>query len=106
MRIRFQSDGGVGYFPGLNEPVIVDTAHLPTEEAAGLESLVGAADFFVRPDAVGVPAPGAADLRRYTITIEDGGRSRTVEATDPIEDPALQALIDSLRGAGKAVRDH
>jgi len=106
LRIRFQSDGGVGYFPGLDGPVIVDTAHLPPEEGARLERLVGAADFFSRPGAADVPAPGAADLRRYTIAIEDGGRSRTVEATDPVEDAALRALIDALREAGKAARDH
>ena len=107
MRIRFQSDGGVGYFPGLDGPVIVDTAHLPPEEGARLERLVGAADFFSRPEAADVPAPGAADLRHYTITVEDGsGRSRTLEAMDPVEDPALHALIDALREAGKAARNH
>ena len=106
MRIRFQSDGGVGYFPGLDGPVIVDTAHLPPEEGARLERLVGAADFFSRPEAADVPAPGAADLRRSTIAIEDSGRSRTLEVIDPVEDSALHALIDALREAGKAARNH
>ena len=106
MRIRFQSDGGVGYFPGLDQPLVVDTARLEPEAGARLEGLVGAADFFSRPEAAGVPAPGAADLRRYTLAIEDGGRSRTVEVTDPVEDAALRALIDALREAGKAARDH
>jgi len=104
MRIRFQTDGGLGHFPGLNEPVSIDTAELPPEEAAHIEGLVGGADFFGRPEAAGVPAPGAADLRRYTITVDASGRSRTLELTDPVEDTALNALIDSLRGAGKAGR--
>jgi hypothetical protein len=107
LRIRFQSDGGFGHFPGLNEPVTIDTAQLPREEAARIEGLVGGADFFGRPEAAGVPAPGAADLRRYTITVDDDtGRTRSLELTDPVEDPALHALIDSLRGAGTAGRSH
>lgn len=106
MRIRFQSDGGLGYFPGLNEPVMIDTTRLAPEEAARIEGLVGGADFFGRPEAAGVPAPGAADLRRYTITVDDdSGRSRTLELTDPVEDTSLHALIDSLQRAGKAGRD-
>ena len=106
MRIRFQSDGGLGHFPGLNEPVSIDTARLPGEEAARIEGLVGAADFFARPETARVPAPGAADMRVYTITVDDDkGRSRTLEVTDPVEDAALDALIGSLRGAGVAGRD-
>ena len=107
MRIRFQSDGGFGHFPGLSEPVSIDTARLSPDEAARIEGLVGGADFFARPEAAGAPAQGAADLRRYTITVDDDtGRSRTLQVTDPVEDAALNALIDSLRGAGKAGRDH
>ena len=70
--------------------------------AARVEGLVVGADFFSRPEAAGAATPGAADLRRYTITVEDNGRSRTLELTDPVDDPALNALIDSLRGAGRA----
>lgn len=107
MRIRFQSDGGFGYFPGLDEPVIIDTADLPAEETARFESLIGAADFFGRPGKVGSPSPGAADLRHHTISVDDDhGRSHTVEVTEPVADAATQALIDALRGAGKSARDH
>jgi hypothetical protein len=108
LRIRLQSDGGFGFFPGLNEPVIVDTADLPPGRAAGLERLVAAADFFGRPEQAGAPAPGpgAADQRHYTITVEDDdGRSRTVEMTEPVEDAALMALIDSVRGAARSGGD-
>lgn len=109
MRIRLQSEGGFGYFPGLNQPVLVDTADLSPDEAAGLERLVGASDFFSRPERVvpsPAPGPGAADQRRYSITVEDdGGRSHTVEVTEPVEDVALMALIDSLRAAGRSAGD-
>ena len=107
MRIRFQSDGGLGYFPGLNEPVTVDTADLEPEEAARLEDLIGAANFFARQETVDSSAPGAADLRHYTITAaDDHGRSHTVEVTDPVADPALRALIDALRTADTSAREH
>lgn len=108
MRIRLQSDGGFGYFPGLNEPVVVDTADLSPGEAAGLERLLDAADFFGRPEEVAAPppGPGAADQRHYTITVEDDdGRSRTVALTEPVEDSALMALIDSVRDAARSGGD-
>ena len=57
MRIRIQSDGGVGYFPGLAEPVSIDTARLSADERARLESMVGAAGFFGLSQRVGSPAP-------------------------------------------------
>jgi hypothetical protein len=107
LRIRFQSDGGFGYFPGLDEPVIIDTADLPPEEAARFEGLIGAADFFGRPETIGSPSPGAADVRHHTISVDDDhGRSHTVEVTEPVADAAIQALVDALRGAGKSARDH
>ena len=99
MRIEFQSDGGVGYFPGLDQPVTVDTDELPQAEAARFDTLVTAARFFERPPVVGAPAPGAADMRRYTIAIENGaGRAHRIEVSEPVEDASLQALIDALRG--------
>jgi hypothetical protein len=98
-----ESEGGFGYFPGLAEPVVVDTARLAPDEAASLVDLVGAADFFGKPHQMGAPAPGAADQRHYTLTVEDDdGRSHTVERTEPVEDAALMALIDRLRGLGRA----
>ena len=97
MRIHFQSDGGIAYFPGLNKPIDVDTASLPPQSAAELERLVGAARFFTQPARVGVANPGAADYRTYTISVEDSGRSHTIQVIEPIQDPSLQALIDRLR---------
>ena len=105
MRIRIQSDGGVGYFPGLAEPMIVDTARLPADEGNRLESLVGASGFFARPSAVGSHARAGADMRHTSITVEDGGRSHTVDVFEPVDDPALLALINALREAGAAARD-
>jgi hypothetical protein len=96
VRIRFESEGGFGYFPGLQRPVELDTEQLPAEEAAKLEQLVQAAGLLGRPDEAGEPQPGAADHRTYTVTVEHGARSRTIRLTDPIQHPPLQALVDYL----------
>jgi hypothetical protein len=48
MRIRFKTEGGFAYFPGLSKPVTIDTDELPAEEAKELERLIEAADFLTR----------------------------------------------------------
>jgi hypothetical protein len=95
--INFESGGGFAHFPGLSRPVRVDTAELAPEEAARLKGLVERARFFEQPAEVGAPSPGAADLRSYTITVEDGRRTHTVRTSDALTDPALRDLIDHLR---------
>ena len=97
MRAELQTDGGIAYFPGLNKPVVVDSSDLPQEQAAQFEQLIDSAHFFDLPAASRSLPKGAADMRRYTITVEDGRRRRTVRLTDPIEDAQLQALIDFLQ---------
>jgi hypothetical protein len=98
VRIQFQMEGGLASFPGLTKPVTIDTEKLPEEEAVRWAQRVQAAGFFDRPAVVGVPARGAADYRRYTITVEDGERRHTVSLTDPVPDAGLQALLAALRG--------
>jgi hypothetical protein len=90
-------EGGLAYFPGLSKPTIIGSDQLPQQEAAELHRLVNATSFFSLPNAIGTPAPGAADYRRYTITIEDEGKQHTVQLTDPVEDPNLQALLNYLK---------
>jgi hypothetical protein len=97
MRVHFDSEGGFAHFPGLSQPVSVDTDELPPEQAARVEQLVRAANFFSQPDELAAPAPGAADYRTYTITVEDGGRSHTVRAAEPVEDQGVRALIEHLQ---------
>jgi hypothetical protein len=99
VRIQFEMEGGLAYFPGLSKPVTLDSQQMPEEEAARWARLVQAAHFFDRPAVVGAPRPGAADYRRYTITVEEGGRHHTVQLTDPVQDPDLKALLDALKTA-------
>ena len=98
MRVELQTDGGLAYFPGLNKPVVVDSSDLPKEQATKLQQLIDSAHFFELPAASRSLPKGAADIRRYTIKVEDGRRRRTVRLNDPIEDTHLQALIDFLQG--------
>lgn len=103
MRIYFKTEGGIAYFPGLSKPVIIDSNELPAEEARELEQLVSAARFFDLPTVVGAPPRGAADYHRYTIKVEDGRRSHTVQLSALVKDPQIQVLLDYLRAKAKAL---
>lgn len=95
MTIEFRTTGGLAYLPGLAAPVTFDTAELPAERRTKLERLVDEARFFDQP-ADALFARGA-DYQVQTITIRDGDRAHTVRVADPIADPGLAALVDSLR---------
>jgi len=98
MRVELQTEGGMAYFPGLNKPVVVDSDELTKKQAAQLQQLIDSARFFDLPAASRSLPKGAADMRRYTITVADGRRRRTVRLNDPIEDTHLQSLIEFLQG--------
>lgn len=102
MRIDFHAEGGFAAFPGLAQPVTIHCDALPPDERAHVRDLVQRADFFAMPKAVG--RPGVADARAYTIAIDDGGRCHTVTVREPIADPALRDLVDTLRDKALAAR--
>lgn len=97
MVIKFESEGGFAHFPGLSRPIHIDTEELAPEQAEQLKGLVERARFFEQPPEVGAPPPGAADLRSYTITVQDGDRTHTVRTSDALADPALRDLVEHLR---------
>ena len=97
MRVELLTEGGIAFFPGLNKPVVLNSSDLPKEQATQLQQLVDSTRFFDLPTASRSLPPGAADMRRYTITVEDGRHRRTVRLNDPIQDVRLQALIDFLQ---------
>jgi hypothetical protein len=103
MRIRFKMDGGFVYLPARSEPVTIDTEDLPEEEANEVERLVEAAGFFELPETI-PPPPGAADYLQYTILVTSSEHSHTVQLTDLIEDPALQALVEYLEAKARTSR--
>jgi hypothetical protein len=104
MRIEFSTEGGIAYFPGLSQPVSIDSEQLSQQEGAELKRLVEAAHFFDLPAKVGRPAPGAADYRQYNVTIEAGQRRHTLHATEPIEDAELRRLIAFLSAKANEIR--
>lgn len=104
MRIEFAVEGGVAYFPGLAEPVIVDVELLGEDEAEQLKRLIEAARFFDLPAVVGSAAPGAADYRQFILAIDDGSKKHTVRVLEPIGDPALQELVQAVQKHVKAIR--
>jgi hypothetical protein len=104
MRVIFQSEGGIAHFPGLSRPVTMESDQLPAQDGAELRQLVEAARFFDRPAQVGQPAPGAADYRQYTITVDAGERRHTVRLVEPVGDPDLQRLVRFLQDKTKAMR--
>ena len=97
MRITFQSDGGIAFVPKLNQPVVIDTARLPAEQRTKLEGLLQSARFYALPPSIGQKRRGAADVREYTLRVEDGTRDHTVRVTEPFEHPELEQLITELR---------
>jgi hypothetical protein len=97
VRIEFKSEGGLAHFPGLSGQIAVDTAQMPAGESGQVERLIETAQFFDLPKVLGQPRPGAADYRKYTVTITDGLRSHSVQVYDPIERTALRNLVDFLK---------
>jgi hypothetical protein len=104
MRVEFKVEGGLAYFPGLSEPILIDSTVLPEDEAQELRRLVETSRLFERPTIVSTPGRGAADYRQYTITVEDGGRRHTVKLVDPVTDQQLQDLLRFLQTKAKALR--
>jgi uncharacterized protein with von Willebrand factor type A (vWA) domain len=97
MRIELKQDGGFAYLPGLARPQAIDTEKLPRDQAVELERLVADAGFFSLPSQSVAPAPGAADYRKYTLTVEDAGRQHTVQFADTDPNPALRALVNAVK---------
>jgi len=97
MRVELKTEGGLAYLPGLSQPVILDSDNLSKTEADALKRLIDAAHFFDLPSTLGTPPPGAADYRRYTLTIKQDGHHHSVQAVDPVQDAPLQALLDYIR---------
>lgn len=106
MRIDFSIDGGFAAFPGLTQPVTIECDALPAAERTALRDLVDRAGVLTRPAPVSTLVQHP-DARRYTISVDDGGRCGSVTVAEPIADPALRDLVATLRThahAGRARR--
>jgi len=106
MRVTFETPAtGVGFFPGLAKPVVIEPDQLTQSESREFSELIAATRFFDRPAQVGeAPARGAADHRQYTITIEQDGRRHTLHIAEPIDDPEIRHLVRFLEAKAKDIR--
>lgn len=103
MKVNFKSEGGFGFFPGLNKPVEIDSNELPADEAEHLEKLVDKAAFFDHPSVTPTPTRGA-DFKTYTITVENQGQQHKVEVNDINASSQIQDLLSYLRKKQKESR--
>jgi hypothetical protein len=92
-------DGGVGFFPGLAGPMVLDENDLSPEEREELRNLVSAAR--AQPAA----APHAAskvvpDGRTYRITIASESGNIELRCADTAVPPAFSALMGFIKQHG------
>lgn len=106
MKIHFKTEGGLGFFPGLNKPLEIDSINLPEPEAVRLGELVAAAtrDAGQNSRSGGVHKSGAADYKKYTVFIENEGHQDVLQFTDGTVGPESQELLNYLRGKEKEHR--
>ena len=92
MRIRFERTGG---FAGLQLSGEVDSEKLSAAQAKEFKRLVEGARPFDQPR---TPSPSrpVPDQFQYELTIEDGGRTQTIQTSDAEASDELRALIDWL----------
>ena len=91
MHIRFARSGG---FANMSLKTEIDSAELPPERATELSRLVEKTRPFDQP-AQG-PSTSMPDQFQYEMTIEDGGRSRTIRTSDDAAPDDLKLLFDFL----------
>ena len=99
MRIHFERTGGVA---GVRLASNLASDALPESEALALKRLVEASGFFDLPARIDALASGSGgDRFNYTITVDDGPRSQTVQVSEAAAPPALRALIGWLSQAAR-----
>ncbi|TCP34748.1 protealysin inhibitor emfourin [Sphingomonas sp. BK235] len=91
---RMRVEGGFAHLPGRASDRCVPLERLPGAERAELARLADAAAFF---DCTPEPAAPRPDARTYTIGLTIDGRSRELQVAEPIRDPALAALVSTVR---------
>jgi hypothetical protein len=98
MIVDFVRSGG---FTGMRLAATIDSQKLPEEEAAQLQGLVDAADFFSLPRRLRSAGPGA-DRFQYSVTIATDGHRHTVQAGEDAVPPTLNPLIEYLSAAARS----
>ena len=100
MRVELKIEGGFAHVPGLARPLSVDADALHDAAASTLRHLCET----VLSDATASRTAGARavpDGRRYRLTIIDPRGTHEIAAADPVEPPALSALIEFVQAHGR-----
>ncbi|OLL31042.1 hypothetical protein BTH42_14375 [Burkholderia sp. SRS-W-2-2016] len=92
-------DGGVGFFPGLARPIVLDENQLPAAEREELAQLVSAAR--MAPAGMKAAATKAVpDGRAYRIRITAGDDTTEFSCADPAVPPSFAALMAFIKAHG------
>jgi hypothetical protein len=98
MKITANGSGG---FAGISEHYVIDTDASPAGKT--LEAALDDSGFFAAAAAPqAAPPKVGADLVRWTITVEDGGRTQTIRFADdgaPGQNERWHALLARIRAA-------
>jgi len=100
MRIHFARTGG---FAGMRLASTIDSDALPMEEAQALQSELENARFFELPAQLSGTS-GGADRFQYEITVEDGRRKHTIEASETGIPADVQPLVQHLERLARTSR--
>ncbi|KIG03027.1 protealysin inhibitor emfourin [Caballeronia concitans] len=99
MRAELTIEGGVGFFPGLARPIVVEANELSPADNEELSRLVSAAraQSAAAPRAAQKPVP---DGRTYRIVIVSDDGSTELGCADPSVPPAFSALMVFIKKHG------
>ncbi len=103
MKVYFKPEGGFGFFPGLNKPLELNSEDLPEAEASHLKKLITEAQVFDLPSQPAATTRGA-DLKKYTIRVEDQDRQHWIQLADTEPNPRLHNLLTYLTQKQKESR--
>jgi len=99
MQAELFIDGGVGFFPGLARPIMLDEKNLSTEERAELSRLVSAARA-APGDAKAAAMKPVPDGRTYRIRIISGNGTTELSCADPSVPASFAALMAFIKRYG------
>jgi hypothetical protein len=101
MRVELTIDGGFANIPGLARPIALDGSRLASTDADEMRRRCQAA-LLVKQGTAAKRRQSMAlpDARRYHLTIDIDGKRHELTAADPIDLPAVAALIAFVREHG------
>jgi hypothetical protein len=100
---------GIVFAPGLARPVVIDSDNLPADVVKRLERLAAEAKLFEPAhDAPSAFPDPMRDAQTLTITVEAGGKHRTLHVSDPLgpsANPSLRKFVELVRDQAALQRE-